>query len=414
MIEVKNLGKKYKIGAHQPYLALRDTLTNIAKSPFHWLKDKTVQQKKSRRSDFWALKDIHFSVEEGDVVGIIGRNGSGKSTLLKILSQITPPTEGQVTLRGRVGSLLEVGTGFHPELSGRENVYLNGAILGMRKKEIEKKFDEIVEFSGVEKFLDTPVKRYSSGMQVRLAFSVAAHLDPEILMIDEVLTVGDIEFQKKCLDRMGKITRTDGKTILFVSHNISAVQSLCSKTIWLEKAKIRAMGKTEDVVRQYLEEMNGSNSTSMIEFPADEHKEMSFLKFWITDNAGNMTNVVGNDTQTKIWINLSVHIPIDSADVAIAIINSKGVVVTVVYLSDMQGGKLVSFQKGTYTMSASIPPNFLVPDYYSLRIWSYIGGVKNIDYSEGDIGFRVEHLSSIHSIVGCVFKDVDWNLKKIR
>ena len=197
IIEVKNLGKKYNIGERQGYVALRDVLTNIAKSPARWFggKVKTVLGQ-ADANEFWALKDVNFTVEKGEVLGIIGRNGAGKSTLLKILSQITPPTTGEIKLRGRVGSLLEVGTGFHPELTGRENIFLNGAILGMRKKEIEKKFEEIVEFSGVGKFLDMPVKRYSSGMYVRLAFSVAAHMEPEILIVDEVLAVGDAEFQK--------------------------------------------------------------------------------------------------------------------------------------------------------------------------------------------------------------------------
>ncbi len=200
IIEVENVGKKYLIGERQRYLALRDTLTNIMRAPFTWIKDKTSRHDDS--NDFWALKDISFTVEKGEVLGIIGRNGAGKSTLLKILSQITPPTTGEVRMRGSVGSLLEVGTGFHPELTGRENIMLNGAILGMKKAEIVRKFDEIVDFAEIGRFLDTPVKRYSSGMYVRLAFAVAAHLEPEVLLIDEVLAVGDIAFQKKCLGKM--------------------------------------------------------------------------------------------------------------------------------------------------------------------------------------------------------------------
>lgn len=262
IIEVKNLGKKYTIGEKESYVALRDVLTNVAKSPMHWFgnKIKTVAGLE-HPNDFWALQDVNFTVEPGEVVGIIGRNGAGKSTLLKILSQITPPTTGEIRLRGRVGSLLEVGTGFHPELTGRENIYLNGSILGMRKKEIEKKFDEIVEFSGIEKFLDTPVKRYSSGMYVRLAFSVAAHLEPDILVVDEVLAVGDAEFQKKCLGKMEDVTKKEGRTVLFVSHNISAVRRLCLRSIMLEGGKLALNGDTEEVIDYYL---NGSQEGNAV------------------------------------------------------------------------------------------------------------------------------------------------------
>lgn len=254
IIEIKNIGKKYNI-AHQKggYVALRDVIMNIIKSPFSFLRTKFRRATGfEKKEEFWALKDINFSIKKGEVVGIIGSNGAGKSTLLKILSQITPPTEGEIILRGRVGSLLEVGTGFHPELTGRENIFLNGAILGMKRKEIAEKFDEIVEFAGIEKFLDTPVKYYSSGMYVRLAFSVAAHMDPDILLVDEVLAVGDAEFQKKCLGKMEDITKKEGRTIIFVSHNMAAIQRLCEKTIILSEGKIKEFGDTDDVIKKYL------------------------------------------------------------------------------------------------------------------------------------------------------------------
>lgn len=253
IIEVKNLGKKYIIAERQGYLALRDILTNIFKSPAKWFGGKIKTALGDSNSDeFWALKDVNFEVKQGEVLGIIGRNGAGKSTLLKILSQITPPTVGEIRLKGRVGSLLEVGTGFHPELTGRENIYLNGAILGMRKKEIKEKFDEIVEFSGIDKFLDMPVKRYSSGMYIRLAFAVAAHLDPEILVVDEVLAVGDAEFQKKCLGKMEEVTQTKGRTVLFVSHNMEAIQKLCNRCVYLDKGKVEMIGDTRTVINTYL------------------------------------------------------------------------------------------------------------------------------------------------------------------
>lgn len=259
IIEVKNIGKKYQIRHYQGgYVALRDVLMATLRSPFKFLKQKAKNVAGvGTKEEFWALKDVSFDIMPGEVVGIIGRNGAGKSTLLKILTGITPPSTGEITMRGRVASLLEVGTGFHPELTGRENIFLNGAILGMKKKEIAKNFDSIVSFAEVEKFLDTPVKFYSSGMYVRLAFSVAAHMEPDILLVDEVLAVGDSEFQKKCLGKMEEVTRKQGRTILFVSHNMAAIQSLCKKCVLIEKGSVKMIGDTESVVNEYL---NGSNS----------------------------------------------------------------------------------------------------------------------------------------------------------
>jgi lipopolysaccharide transport system ATP-binding protein len=269
IIQVENLGKKYIIG-HQKqerYTALRDVIANGAKSVGQKLltpmgkkvSDPTVEE-------FWALKDVSFEIKQGDRVGIIGRNGAGKSTLLKILSRITEPTTGRISIKGRVASLLEVGTGFHPELTGRENIYLNGAILGMSKVEIKRKFDEIVAFAEVEKFLDTPVKRYSSGMYVRLAFAVAAHLEPEILIVDEVLAVGDTAFQKKCLGKMGDVAK-EGRTVLFVSHNMAAVEALCSKGILLEQGQIKKIDSAKIITIQF--QKNIINSTSQ-----KEHKQI--------------------------------------------------------------------------------------------------------------------------------------------
>lgn len=250
IIQVKGLCKKYKIVHAERYLALRDKMMQSFKRPIELLSGKA--RKSKSQEDFWALKDIDFGVKKGEVVGIIGRNGAGKTTLLKIISRITYPTKGEIKLSGRVASLLEVGTGFHSELTGRENVYFNGSILGMKKREIQKKFDQIVAFAEVEKFIDTPVKRYSSGMQVRLAFAVAAHLDPEILLVDEVLAVGDLMFQKKCLGKMHEVVSEEGRTILFVSHNMEAVQRLCSRVILLSEGRIVQDGPTSEVVRNYM------------------------------------------------------------------------------------------------------------------------------------------------------------------
>jgi lipopolysaccharide transport system ATP-binding protein len=255
IITVENLGKKYRLthqGERPRYRALRDVIAEMAKRPFHRLRRTNREAAAPASEEFWALQGVDFEVQEGEVVGIIGRNGAGKSTVLKILSRITEPTTGRVRIRGRLASLLEVGTGFHPELTGRENIYLNGAIMGMARSEIRHKFDEIVAFAEVEKFLDTPVKRYSSGMYVRLAFAVAAHLEPEILVVDEVLAVGDAEFQKKCLGKMRDVSK-GGRTVLFVSHNMAAVKSLTTRGIVLSRGRVVFNGTTDEAIHAYIQ-----------------------------------------------------------------------------------------------------------------------------------------------------------------
>lgn len=272
-IIVKNLSKRYRIGAREK---VHDSLVGAIGS---WVKAPLKNYKRLRslskfdengRSDdiIWALRDVTFELKEGEVLGIIGRNGAGKSTLLKILSRITDPTSGRVEIQGKVSSLLEVGTGFHPELTGRENIYLNGTILGMTKKEIDRKFDEIVEFSGVRKFIDTPIKRYSTGMNVRLAFSVAAHIEPEIMIVDEVLAVGDLEFQKKCLGKMDSVAK-EGRTVIFVSHNMDAILALCSKCIFLEDGRLKAIGETKEIIHQYRESFENKDKY----LPLDERED---------------------------------------------------------------------------------------------------------------------------------------------
>lgn len=265
VIRVENLGKKYIIG-HQKqerYTALRDVITNKVKSIGSLINPKAKNENPAFE-EFWALKDVSFDIKQGDRVGIIGRNGAGKSTLLKILSRITEPTKGSIKIKGRVASLLEVGTGFHPELTGRENIFLNGAILGMGKEEIKRKFDEIVAFAEVEKFLDTPVKRYSSGMYVRLAFAVAAHLEPEILIVDEVLAVGDVKFQKKCLGKMEDVGK-EGRTILFVSHNLGILQTLCHRGILLNQGSVITDDSASQAVITYLQTLEQSSSNNLLE-----------------------------------------------------------------------------------------------------------------------------------------------------
>lgn len=321
IISVKNLGKKYNI-THQRggYIALRDVLTNIFKNPFKFAKNKTKQIiGLETKEEFWALKDINFEVEQGEVIGIIGNNGAGKSTLLKILSRITPPTTGEIRLYGKVGSLLEVGTGFHPELTGRENIMLNGAILGIKKNEIIKKFDAIVEFSGIDKFLDTPVKYYSSGMYVRLAFSVAAHMEPDILIVDEVLAVGDAEFQKKCIGKMNEITKKEGRTILFVSHNMAAISNLCNRTIILDKGHIIKDGSTEDVIKFYLEKSSVKESRAPIKDMQRVPKASLRAKIMdinILDKNGNDTDIIINGCE-PITIKLIINSQIDDLQTSV-------------------------------------------------------------------------------------------------
>ena len=306
-IEINSLSKKYLLGQRESYYSLRDVMAGLVK----------LKKGHNDKSEFWALKDINFHINQGDAIGIIGRNGAGKSTLLKILSRITPPTKGSVTLRGRVASLLEVGTGFHSELTGRENIFLNGAILGMKQNEIKRDFDKIVDFAEIGKFLDTPVKRYSSGMYVRLAFAVAAHLEPEILIVDEVLAVGDAQFQKKCLGRMESIGK-EGRTVLFVSHNMSSVQSLCKIGIWLDKGQIVKTGDMNSVVTDYIE--NTVNNPTL-SFGHSDNQMIEIRNVTLSNGRGQMTDFHPGDnldieinyrakekiTRPSFWIAVNSH-----------------------------------------------------------------------------------------------------------
>ncbi|MFZ2620996.1 MAG: polysaccharide ABC transporter ATP-binding protein [Minisyncoccia bacterium] len=311
VIEIKNLGKKYDITRERGgYVALRDVIMTILKSPLKFLKVKAISIIGfEKKEEFWAVKGLNLTIKKGEIIGVIGPNGAGKSTLLKILSQITPPTTGEIKIRGRVGSLLEVGTGFHPELTGRENIFLNGAILGMTKKEVAGKFEEIVEFSGVRKFLDTPVKYYSSGMYVRLAFSVAAHMEPDILIVDEVLAVGDAEFQKKCLGKMDDITKAGGRTIIFVSHNLDAIERLCTKTILLKHGELIKFGETSEVVNYYLNVERTLNS--IVEYPAKETLEGQIKKVTILSQDGKPQAQIPIGEKFSIEIDYEVRKPLE-------------------------------------------------------------------------------------------------------
>jgi len=370
IIEVKHLSKQYNVNTDKTYKMLSENLTSAMKHPL-----KTLKGFSKPNDIFWALKDVNFEVERGEVVGIIGRNGAGKSTFLKILSRITYPTEGEVYLRGRVGSLLEVGTGFHPELTGRENIYFNGAILGMKKREIENKFDEIVKFSGVEKFLDTPIKRYSSGMNVRLAFSVAAHLDPEILIVDEVLAVGDAEFQKKCLGKMRDVAK-EGRTVLFVSHNMNAVEQLCKSCILLENGKITKQDSdVRSVISSYLFKPNSDGITTEWINQENEYNYPEFkpLNFSIIDKNGNcVKNPISNIDEIFIKIEGIIQKIDPSLTIGYAIYNEEGVLLYWSYQTDISEDKWSPLKVGINRLISQIPKNLLNEGSYRIEL---IGGL---------------------------------------
>ena len=330
VIRVENLGKKYIIKHQQQgrsnYVALRDVMANGVKSfGRRVLKPGEKREANPAVEEFWALKDVSFEIKRGDRVGIIGRNGAGKSTLLKILSRITEPTTGRIALKGRVASLLEVGTGFHPELTGRENIFLNGAILGMGKVEIKKKFDEIVAFAEVEKFLDTPVKRYSSGMYVRLAFAVAAHLEPEILVVDEVLAVGDAQFQKKCLGKMEDVGK-EGRTVLFVSHNMAAIRALCSRSLLIKDGKLIADADVETVISSYLSKDDTSDAVVVWNYHnVLRSPEICFIKAYILNEQGECASLLDSRKEFSIVVEYEVLQPLKELRIGFFMRNLEGI-----------------------------------------------------------------------------------------
>jgi lipopolysaccharide transport system ATP-binding protein len=348
----EGLSKRYRIGEYKAgYETLRDTISHGVRRALR------LEHVDHSLEELWALRGVSFTVEEGEVVGFIGKNGAGKSTLLKILTRITPPTEGTASIRGRVGSILEVGTGFHPELTGRENTYLNGAILGMSRREIRSKFDEIVEFSGIGKFIDTPVKRYSSGMYVRLAFAVAAHLDPEVLIIDEVLAVGDYEFQQRCMGRIEDISNS-GRTVLFVSHDMQAITRLCNRAYWLDGGIVRAEGAADEVVSRYLQEAAGAGA--QVSFAPDVAPRTAALRVEsarVVDENGQPVHSVDVRYSVGIEVCFVVHGETGPLFPKIKLGNDRGEVVFNALDTDARWR--LSPEPGTYTCTAWIPPNLL-------------------------------------------------------
>ena len=382
IISVENLSKRYLIGhesaQRERYTALRDVIArearNFVRKAADMLHGRQIVEG-DETEEIWALRDVSFEVKQGEVIGIIGRNGAGKSTLLKVLSRITEPSEGRVRLRGRVGSLLEVGTGFHPELTGRENIYLNGAILGMTHAEIRRKFDEIVAFAEVEKFLDTPVKRYSSGMYVRLAFAVAAHLEPEILIVDEVLAVGDAEFQKKCLAKMGDVAG-HGRTILFVSHNTGAITSLCSSAVWLDRGSIQKCGPTRDVVGAYLAQ-GMSSQDRIIRFErsyySDGRMTLESLE-WLS----NVPLQHGEPVKARITFRTSAPLSDLAFGIGFSGLEGKRLLT---YETDFPDGLRPSIaQPGCYCVDIDVHSLPLGPDIYNLDIGCRSGDFHSVFY----------------------------------
>jgi len=364
------LGKRYRIGQREPYNTLRDAIIGVASTPMRLFKN--INNENSSSEYFWSLKGVSFEVQQGEVVGIIGRNGAGKSTLLKILSRITSPTEGTITLHGRVGSLLEVGTGFHPELTGKENIFLSGSILGMRKREIEDKFEEIVEFAEIRKFINTPVKRYSSGMYVRLAFAVAANLNSEILFIDEVLAVGDIKFQKKCLGKMGEVAN-EGRTILFVSHNMSAIQNLCNRCILLENGRIKKSGNTREVIDDYLQTSLELSNMPLIERIEQEESDLVITYIELFDLNGNKINNIRSGEDVSIAIEYICRNNSDLKNVQITYdISRNGEPITMLDTLYYENFEYIP-PKGR--IFCNIPKMPLMPGHYSIRIRVYSNGI---------------------------------------
>jgi lipopolysaccharide transport system ATP-binding protein len=418
VIKAEGLGKSYRIGAmvdRSP--TLRDAIVKAAKVPGQILRG----QRPPRKETIWALRDISFEVEQGQVLGVIGRNGAGKSTLLKILSRITEPSEGYAEITGRVGSLLEVGTGFNPELTGRENIFLNGAILGMRRKEIINKFDEIVDFSGVEKFIDTPVKRYSSGMYLRLAFSVAAHLEPEILVVDEVLAVGDADFQRKCLGKMGDVA-SEGRTVLFVSHNMSAVMSLTQEAIVLDKGQLVYRAPTQEAVEFYM--ASGFSQTSERrwlpkEIPADA-APFRPVALRVIDPRGYSSDTLRSIEPVTVEMEYELSDAIQGLRVGIYLMTVRGELVFVSFDtdSDDEFKKYATRETGRYISRCQIPADILNEGQYVLGMNASTFKVKRYFQEEHALSFTIDGMGAPGKQwgevrIGTVRPRLNWQIEEL-
>ena len=419
-IRVEGLGKQYRIGGdtQQRYRTLRDSISDAVKWPARLLRGELNQ----RAEKIWALKDVSFDLKEGQVLGVIGRNGAGKSTLLKILSRVTEPTAGFAEVRGRVGSLLEVGTGFHPELSGRENIFLNGAVLGMRRAEIEDKFDEIVDFAGVAKFMDTPVKRYSSGMYLRLAFSVAAHLEPEILVVDEVLAVGDAEFQRKCLGKMSDVAQA-GRTVLFVSHNMSAILRLTERAIVLDKGQVVHDADTREAVDYYM--ASGFSQSGERTWDADEVPESAApfrpIALRVRDPRGKVADTVQSREPLDVEIEYQLDADVQGLRVGVYLLTIRGEVVFTSFDTDesAQFEKFGTRAAGRYLSRTQIPANLLNEGQYVLGINASSYRVKRYFQDERALAFNVDAMGAPgmqwpEPRQGPIRPQLDWVIEEVR
>ncbi|MDP5158572.1 MAG: ABC transporter ATP-binding protein [Flaviramulus sp.] len=414
ILSIENVSKQYRLGQIGTG-ALGHDLNRwwhrIRGKEDPYLKIGEVNDRSTKgTSDYvWALKDINFKVERGEVVGVIGKNGAGKSTLLKLMSRVTSPTTGEINFGGRVASLLEVGTGFHGEMTGRENIFLNGAILGMTKKEIASKLDEIIEFSGCERYIDTPVKRYSSGMYVRLAFAVAAFLEPEILIVDEVLAVGDAEFQKKAIGKMQDISRGGGRTVLFVSHNMAAVKQLCSKVIVLEFGTVVFEGNTNDGIEYYLQ--SNQYDGYIGHYVNEAVEESGFVSLALLDKNYAIRTEFGFDELITIKINVKVTEQYLNSHIGFRVIDRNE---RVIFTSEIKLASEID-KAGLYQFEVKLPQQFLVPNKFKLTFGMHIPNVALIDYQEECLSFEiVETGSDFHLFsgndYGCVFMDCDWKI----
>ena len=414
ILKAENISKQYRLGQ-----VGTGTLTHDINRWWHQLRGKedpylkigdTNDRTTKGTSDYvWALKDINFEIERGEVIGIIGKNGAGKSTLLKILSRVTAPTTGSIKFGGRVASLLEVGTGFNGEMTGRENIFLNGAILGMTKKEIASKLDEIIDFSGCERFIDTPVKRYSSGMYVRLAFAVAAFLEPEILIIDEVLAVGDAEFQKKAIGKMQDISRTGGRTVLFVSHNMAAVKQLCTKTIMMENGMIVFEGKTDDGIDYYLQ--SNQYEGYIGSYVNEAVDESGFVSLALVDKNGAVRTEFGFDENICIKIKAKVAKQHLNANIGFRVVDKNE---RVIFTSEVKIDTLIS-ARGIYNLEVQLPVKFLAPNKFKLTFGMHIPNIQLIDFQEECLSFEIAETGSEFHIYGtndfgCVIVNCNWNI----
>jgi lipopolysaccharide transport system ATP-binding protein len=413
IIEVDAISKLYVIG-HQKQVSdtLKDTLAKAARKPL-----AVFTGQKLDHEQLWALKDVSFQVQQGEIIGVIGRNGSGKSTMLKILSRITEPTSGKAVLRGRIASLLEVGTGFHPELTGRENIFLNGAILGMTKKEILKKFDEIVAFSGVEKFLDTPVKFYSSGMYVRLAFSVAAHLEPDVLIVDEVLAVGDVDFQEKSLGKMKDVTRDRTRTVIFVSHNLTAIQSICTRAIVLDKGKLVFDGDTKKAINHYLG--NSATASGFVKFDAKrDTKNLKFISVGLCDESNKQRGEFANGENIDVRLDYQVTTPGKDYEIVMELWNEDGVCVLATSNYDRHPDRnSEEIKPGKYAASFTIPTKEFREGSYYLSFGASIPGIQMLDEIHHAIAFKIasenEDIKRFgQGRLGTIYKEIEWRITK--